>query len=58
MYVDGDTEKIKNIKLIERKETFLTVDEAKNNIEQEVNGKVTQIKQVNKDGQMFVGSNG
>ena len=54
LYVDGDTEKIKNIKLIERKETFLTVDEAKNNIEQEVNGKVTQIKQVNKDGQMFV----
>ena len=40
LYVDGDTKKIKNIKLIERKETFLTVDEAKNNIEQEVNGKV------------------
>lgn len=54
LYVDENTGKIRNVKLIERKESFTTVDDAKNNIEKEVKGKVTQVKQVNKDGQPVV----
>jgi uncharacterized membrane protein YkoI len=54
LYVDGETEKISDVKLIERKEALLTIEEAKNNIEQELKGNITGIKQVNKDGQPFV----
>ena len=52
--VDGATEKVIDVKLIERKEILITVDEAKNKLEKELIGKVTQVKQVNKDGKPFV----
>ena len=48
MYVDGNTKKVSNVRLIKRKESLLTIDEAKKNIEKELNGQVDQIKQVNK----------
>ena len=52
--VDGVTKKVIDVRLIERKEILITVDEAKNNLEQVLKGKVTQVKQVNKEGQFFV----
>ncbi|KAB7704444.1 hypothetical protein F9802_17265 [Bacillus aerolatus] len=48
MYVDGNTKKVSNVRLIKRKESLLTIDEAKKNIEKELNGRIDQIKQVNK----------
>lgn len=54
LFVNRETKKINDVRLIERKETLLTVEEAKNNIENELNGQVNQIKQVNKKEQPFV----
>lgn len=53
LYIDRKTEKIKNVKLIERKESLLTIDEAKRNIEQELKGKVIDIKEVKQNEQLF-----
>ncbi|MCP3740697.1 PepSY domain-containing protein [Rossellomorea sp. BNER] len=52
--VDSKTKKISNVRLVERKETLITIEEAKKNMEKELNGQVNQIKQVNKEGQSFV----
>ncbi|MBM7585487.1 putative membrane protein YkoI [Bacillus pakistanensis] len=54
MDVDSETKKMSNVKLVERKETLNTIEDAKKNIEKEVKGQVNQIKQVNKDGKSFV----
>ncbi|WP_316572247.1 hypothetical protein [Neobacillus sp. YIM B06451] len=50
LVVDGKTKKVKNIKLIEKKESNLTIKEAKVKIEGEMKGKVKQIEKVVKDG--------
>ncbi|MEH6946880.1 PepSY domain-containing protein [Bacillus sp. JJ634] len=52
--VNGQTEKVSNVRLVEKKEIALTVDEAKKNIENELNGRVQEIKQMDKEGRPFV----
>ncbi|RID88239.1 hypothetical protein D1953_04580 [Peribacillus asahii] len=54
LYVNGQTEKVSNVRLVEKKEIALTVDEAKKNIENELNGRVQEIKQMDKEGRPFV----
>lgn len=54
LFVDRNTKKISDIKLVERKETLITTEEAKKEIEKELNGKVNRITYINKDGQPFV----
>ncbi|USK60267.1 PepSY domain-containing protein [Peribacillus asahii] len=54
LYVNGQTEKVSDVRLIEKKEIALTVDEAKKNIENELNGRVQEIKQMDREGRPFV----
>jgi uncharacterized membrane protein YkoI len=52
--VDSETKKISNIRLVEKKEDLVTLDEAKKNIEKQLGAQVTQMKEVKKEGQPFV----
>ena len=49
LVVDPKTEKVSNIKLLEKKDTLLTLEEATQMIEQKMDGEVKQIEQENKD---------
>ncbi|WP_338448612.1 PepSY domain-containing protein [Niallia oryzisoli] len=52
--VDSETKKISNIRLIEKKEALITIEDAKKNIEKELSGQVSQLKEIKKEGQPFV----
>ncbi|KAA9030661.1 PepSY domain-containing protein [Niallia endozanthoxylica] len=52
--VDSETKKISNIRLIEKKEALITIEEAQKNIEKELNGQVGQMREIKKEGQPFV----
>jgi uncharacterized membrane protein YkoI len=54
LMVDSITKKISDIKLVKRKETIITLEEAKENIEKELRGKITQINQITKEGQPLI----
>ncbi|WP_053368562.1 PepSY domain-containing protein [Bacillus sp. FJAT-27245] len=53
LIVDGKTMKVKKIKLVELKQSLLSIEEAKIKIEAEMKGKVKQIERVAKNGQML-----
>jgi uncharacterized membrane protein YkoI len=52
--VDSETKKISNIRLVEKKEDLVTLDEAKKNIEKQLGTQVNQMKEMKKEGQPFV----
>ncbi|WP_338470890.1 PepSY domain-containing protein [Niallia sp. XMNu-256] len=52
--VHRKTKKISNIQLIEKKEALLSMEEAQKNIEKELSGKVTQINQIDKEGNPLI----
>ncbi|OCA86078.1 hypothetical protein A8F94_14660 [Bacillus sp. FJAT-27225] len=52
--VDSETKKISNIRLVEKKEELVTLDEAKKNIEKQLGTQVNQMKEMKKEGQSFV----
>ncbi|RST72265.1 hypothetical protein D4T97_016635 [Siminovitchia acidinfaciens] len=51
LVVDGTTKKVSNVKMVEKKMNPLSLDEARKNIEREMNGTVTQINHVEKEGE-------
>lgn len=53
LVVDAKTEKVSNIKLLEKKDALLTLEEATQKIEKELNGEVKHIEQENKDGKQL-----
>src|SRR3954451_15158526 len=52
--VNSETKKISNIRLVEKKEDLVTLDEAKKNIEKQLGTQVNQMKEMKKEGQPFV----
>jgi len=52
--VDSETKKISNIRLVEKKEDLVTLDEAKKNIEKQLGSQVNQMKEMKKEGEPFV----
>ncbi|OMP68372.1 PepSY domain-containing protein [Domibacillus epiphyticus] len=51
--VDGKTKKINNVKMMEKEEALLTLEEAKEKIIAESNGRVTEIKAMREQGKQY-----
>lgn len=54
LFIDAHTERVYNVQLIEKKETVMTAERAKRNIEQDLDGNVLHAKEFKRNGKPFM----